>query len=145
MARVGRLVLFSRSSKGPAPHEPNRLDVDGADFQLLTTTDLTGGWLLPVPADTLEYASQQMGVPAELLEPCVVVELPDYPWAWKYNRWSQDQYTEGALPIMVVDRDTFRGGDEAQRLSASLTSLHSLLAYGKPAPYFARIFAVRGR
>ena len=123
----------------------NRLDVDSADFRLCTTADLTGDWLLPVPAETLQYVSQQMGVPPELLEPCVVVELPDYPWAWKYNRWAMDQYQEGALAVMVVARDTFRGGDEAQRLSASLESLHSILAFGKPAPFYARIFAVRGQ
>ena len=59
----------------------NQLEAGSAEFQLLTAADLTGGWLLPVETKTLEYASQQMGVPSELLEPCVVVGLPDYPWA----------------------------------------------------------------
>ena len=123
----------------------NQLDVGSAEFQLLTAADLTGGWLLPVEAEALNYASQQMGVPPELLEPCVVVELPDYPWAWKYNRWAMAQYVEGALPVMVVDRDAFRGQDEAHRLSASLESLHSILVSGKPAPFYARIFVQRGQ
>ena len=89
--------------------DDNWLGEGSASFQLLTTNDLPLAWLIPVSPGTLEYAALQMGLQPDKLQPLVVVELPDFPWVWKYQGWAQSQQVPDALPILVVSRSEFRG------------------------------------
>ena len=121
----------------------NRLVPDSADFHLLTTSDLPAAWLVSVSTSALDYAAHRMGLPPSSMEASVVVELPDFPWAWKYYRWAQSQHEAGALPLMLVGSSEFWGQDEASRHVAAVESLRCLLATGKPVPFFARVFVPR--
>ena len=123
----------------------NQLVAGSAEFQLLTSDDLPAAWLIPVSTGALDYAALQMGLQPGMVEPRVVVELPDFPWAWKYHSRAQSQHVDGALPIMVVSNSEFRGQDEAARHAAAMESLRCLMDIGKLAPFFARIFDPRGR
>ena len=122
---------------------PNQLIEGSADFAQLTEADLPEAWRGEVDAAAQRHAAQQMGLRAEQVCPCVVVELPDLPWAWKYQRWSQDVSVPGALPTMVVSLSEFRGGDNQGSQYFALECLSSLITTGKPAPFFCRIFVPR--
>ena len=114
-----------------------------AEFCLLTESDLTGGWEIEVSAGTLRYVADRMGVNPVDLRPCVVVELPDYPWAWKYQRWVAQNDVPGALSVMVVGSDNYRGQGRAASQAAAQQTYRSLVETGHPAPFFARIFPLR--
>ena len=69
-----------------------------------------------MPAETLADCAARMEVHSVL--PAVCVELPDFPWAWHYDRWArqpvcQPGRTRDPLPIVVVARESFRGLAEA--------------------------------
>ena len=115
-----------------------------AEFRLITEADLTGGWNVEVSAGSLQYAADRMGVAPDDLLPCVVVELPDYPWAWKYQQWACQNYVDGALPVMVVGPEEYRGQGRAACQAAARETYRSIFETGRPAPFYARIFAIRG-
>ena len=79
--------------------------------------------------------------------PATVVELPDYRWAWHYERWARaaaaeaDRRGEQPLSVMVVSRGEFRNlPTERQRADQAGAVLHSLVETGRPLPLFARVF-----
>ena len=121
----------------------NQLIEGSADFAQLTEADLPEACRSEVDVAAQRHAARQMGLRLEQVSPCVVVELPDLPWAWKYQRWSQDVSVPGALPTMVVSLTEFRGGHDQSSREAALECLASLISTGKPAPFFCRIFVPR--
>ena len=118
----------------------NDLGEGTAEFRLLTTSDLPPAWLIPVSTGALDFAALQMGLPSGTVRAAVVVELPDFPWAWNYQVWAQSQQVPEALPTMVVSHTEFRGQEAAGRHAAASECLRSLLFSDKPAPFFARTF-----
>ena len=116
----------------------------GAEFRLLTEEDLSGGWEIDVSAGTLEYVAGRLGVAPSEIRPQVVVELPDYAWAWKYQRWASSRSDPRALGVMVVSAVDFRGQGETASLAAAQHTYRSLFETGLPAPFFARIFPLAG-
>ena len=118
----------------------NQLIEGSADFAQLTEDDLPKAWRSVGDADGRIHAAMQMGLRPEQVCPCVVVELPDLPWAWRYQRWSENEWVPGALPTMVVSLTQFRGGAEQSSREAALECLASLITKGKPAPFFCRIY-----
>ena len=121
----------------------NQLIEGSADFALLTEADLPEVWLQDVDEGFQRDAAEQMGLRFDQVCPCVVVEVPDLPWAWKYQQWSQDVSVPGALPIMVTSLSEFRGGHSWGSGDAVVDCFWSLVMSGKPAPFFARIFVRR--
>ena len=121
----------------------NQLIEGSADFAQLTVADLPEAWRCGVDAAAHCHAARQMGLRAEQVCPCVVVELPNLPWAWKYQRWSQDVSVPGALSTMVVSLTEFRGGHEQSSRDSVFECLASLISTGKPAPFFCRIYVPR--
>ena len=120
----------------------NRLVRGAAKFAKLTEADLPEAWRNGVPFENEAriYAARQMGRSPEQVEPIVVVELPDFPWAWKYQQWSQGETLADALPVMVVPNAEFRGLEAQASHLASVECLRSILVTGKPAPFFCRVF-----
>ena len=97
-----------------------------------------------MPAEALADCAARMGVHSVL--PAVCVELPDFLWAWHYNRWAQQPVSQPCrtgdpLPVVVVAREDFRGlADEGERRALSAQVLQSLLVKGRPLPLFSRVF-----
>ena len=95
-----------------------------------------------MPAEALADCAARMGVHSVL--PAVCVELPDFPWAWHYDRWARQPVcqpcrTGDPLPVVVVARQDFRGlADEGERRALSAQVLPSWLVEGKPLPLFSR-------
>ena len=93
----------------------------------------------------LEKVALRMAV--RRVVPTTVVELPDYPWAWHYERWSRtaaaeaEQRGERSLGVMVVSRSEFRKlPTERQSADQAGAVLHSLIETGRPLLLFARVF-----
>ena len=81
------------------------------------------------------------------VDTATVVELPDYRWAWHYERWARsavaeaEQRGEQPLAVMVVSRDEFRNlPTERQRADQAGAVALSLIGTGRPLPFFARVF-----
>ena len=95
-----------------------------------------------MPAEALADYAAKMRVHSVI--PAVCVELPDFLWAWHYNRWAQQPVsqpcrTDDPLPVVVVAREDFRGlADEGERRALSAQVLQSLLVEGGPLPLFSR-------
>ena len=124
----------------------DRQGVGTAPYQLLTEGDLPTVWRAPVSPGCLEEAAVQMEV--EKVVAFTVVELPDYPWAWHYERWSRGAIEaaklrgEKPLCVMLVSRSSFRDlPTEADRSKQAAGVLRSLLQTGRPVPLFSRAFA----
>jgi hypothetical protein len=128
---------------------PGSLGDGAAPFRLLRHEDLPEAWLQPVDGAFLVETAARLGLPS--VTPVVCIELPDYPWAWQYHRWWEQeselasQRGERPLPLMVTARDIFRGlPTEEQRRSLATQVLRSLLQDGLPLPLFARTFGPPG-
>ena len=97
-----------------------------------------------MPAEALADCAARMGVHSVL--PAVCVELPDFLWAWHYNRWAQQPVSQPCrtgdpLPVVVVAREDFRAlADEGEREALSAQVLQSLKVKWKPLPLFLRTF-----
>jgi hypothetical protein len=123
----------------------DRLGPSTPQYSLLTEDDLPSEWLRPVDESCLQEMALQLGVRAVV--PTTAVELPDYPWAWHYERWSRTvideahQRDEKPLCVMVVSRSDFRNlQTERQRTEQSAAVLRSLIQTGRPLPLYSRIF-----
>ena len=140
-AKSCRLSMPDAASSG-APAD--RLGPATAPFKRLLWDDLPEEWRAPVPAEALADCASRMGVPSVFAVVCV--ELPDFPWAWHYERWARQPVREACragdpLPIVVVARADFRNpAEEAERRDLSAQVLRSLLVEGKPLPLFSRAF-----
>ena len=76
----------------------------------------------------------------------LTVELPDFPWAWAYQRWHQEtvhEVRDGDPPIvpMVVARESFRlPATPAEQAGLYRGVLRYLLEEGRPPPLWARVW-----
>ena len=135
-----RSMADAATSGAPA----DRLGPATAPFKRLLWDDLPEEWRAPVPAEALADCASRMGVPSVFAVVCV--ELPDFPWAWHYERWARQPVREACragdpLPIVVVARTDFRNpAEEAERRDLSAQVLRSLLVEGRPLPLFSRAF-----
>ena len=122
----------------------DRLATGSAAFGKLTEADLPESWQRTVPLENehRQFAAREMGLPPGDLVAVVVVELPDLPWAWHYQRWCQQTAVGGGLPTMVVPSSEYRGfcDDPEAAHAAAIACLNSILTTGKPAAHFARVF-----
>ena len=118
-----------------------------AGFTAWTAAELPAEWKRQVSQEALQHAANAYKVPVAKLVPWTAVELPDFPWAWQYTTWHRAKYGENCgkdhLPVMVTARDSFRGEGAAARARISSDSLRAFLETGRPAPLFARIFAIK--
>ena len=121
---------------------PNQLLNGAAPFAQLKQSDLPAEWAAEVDAESRQHAAREMGLTADDVVPCVVVELPDLPWAWKYQQWAERADEPGVLPSMVVSTSAVRGGG-AESGRAAMEGLVSLVRTGRPAPFFACIYLQR--
>jgi hypothetical protein len=132
-------------AEGAAAGPANRLGPATPAYSLLYAHDLPQEWLQPLGQDYLEEVAVRMEV--RRVVPTTVVELPDYRWAWHYERWARaaaaeaDRRGEQPLSVMVVSRGEFRNlPTERQRADQAGAVLHSLVETGRPLPLFARVF-----
>ena len=123
----------------------DRLGVGTAAYRLLTEEDLPTAWLEPISPEYLEEVAVRMEV--RKVVATTLVELPDYPWAWHYERWSRGAIEaaklrgEKPLGVMLVSRSDFRAlPTEAARSEQAAEVLRSLLQTGRPLPLFSRTF-----
>jgi hypothetical protein len=132
-------------AEGAAAGPSNRFGPATPAYSLLYAHDLPQEWLQPLGPDYLEEVALRMEV--RRVVPTTVVELPDYRWAWHYERWARaaaaeaDWHGEQPLSVMVVDRGKFRNlPTDRQRAAQAGAVRHSLLETGRPLPFFARVF-----
>ena len=57
-------------------------------------------------------AAAELGVPASRIQDHVVVEMPDFPWSWRYQHWHNarleaDTSSDKPVLLMVVARESF--------------------------------------
>ena len=146
------MVMFIYLSMGDVHGVETFMDVSGrlglhtADFVAWTVAELPEEWLRPVQQVALEQAARELDAPADKLQPCAVLELPDSVWAWRYEVWHRTNF--GSDPsyvrVMLTPRDNFRGEESAvvrRRMAAD--ALRALVETGKPPPFFTRVFAVK--
>ena len=97
-----------------------------------------------------------MQVPASSIRSYVVVELPDFLWAWQYQAWhiqaseQEDRLQRSAdsdaiVPIMLVARGEFRNDTPRTREALYRQCLRDLLTTGRPSPLWSRVWAVEPR
>ena len=112
-------------------------------FQLLRQRDLPSEWLVEVSQGAIDYAAAQLQTRPELVAPRVAVELPDFPWAWAYQRWAEAQNDPEALAICITNWDDYRNLRQPERSEAVSACLRSFIEIGRPAPFFVRGFYLR--
>ena len=93
-------------------------------------------------------AAAELGVPESRIESYVVVEMPDFHWSWRYQRWhnamlESDTSPDKPILLMVVARDSFLNAPPAEREVLFRQSLQALLDTGRPAPFWSRVWALR--
>ena len=118
----------------------------GVPFQLIKTSEIPADWHLPPRRETLEHVARVYGESPENIEPIVVVELPDYSWAWNYARWSRTDENQlpDAVPVVVTSRDDFRGlASEQSRRGLAVETLRCLVETGKPLPLFMHVWQTK--
>lgn len=121
-------------------------------FRLWRESELPEEWKRPKSSEDWSegyaWAAAELGVPASRLqEHKVVVEMPDFPWSWKYQHWHnaiQEADTSSDKPVllMVVARESFRNAPPAEREVLFRQSLQALLDTGRPAPLWSRVWAL---
>ena len=117
----------------------NSLGAGAATFQLILRSELPPAWQVEVSEGARAHAARQLQ--AARVTPEVALELPDVGWAWRYQRWANEQGDSASLPIIVVAWDEFRGEtSKEKRKEAAALCFRSLWETGKPAPLSARIF-----
>ena len=117
-----------------------------AEFVAWKVSELPEVWLQPVTQEALEHAARELEVPAASLQPYTVVELPDFPWAWRYEAWHRSKFGDDPsyVRVLFTARDNFRGEEEATaRRRVAADALRALVETGKPPPLFSRVFACR--
>ena len=117
-------------------------------FCLWRESELPEEWKRPCSREDLARAAAELGVPASRIESYVVVEMPDFPWSWVYQRWHNarldaDTSLDKPIFLMVVARESFRNAPPAEREVLFRQSLQALLDTGRPAPLWRRVWALR--
>ena len=123
-----------------------RLGPQTAEFVALKVSELPEVWLQPVPQEALEHAARKVDVPAANLQAYTVVELPDFPWAWRYEAWHRSKFGDDPsyVRVLLTARDNIRGEEDATaRRRVAADAFRALVETGKPPPFFSRVFAFR--
>ena len=103
-------------------------------------------WQTPCSAADIRRAARNLQVPESSIRSQVVVELPDFPWAWHYQAWHNQASEQGhsdadaIVPIMLVSRSEFR--NETQQTQQCL---RDMLTTGRPSPLWSRVWAIEPR
>ena len=123
-----------------------------AAFQAWRDSELPEEWRRPCEESDLHRAAANLAVPQASVFCQVVLELPDFPWAWKYQEWhrqlSDRECSTGAsggdkcVPIMLVARGEFRQADQAERERLFKQCLRAFLVDGKPPPFWAKVWGI---
>ena len=116
-------------------------------FCLWRESELPEEWKRPCSREDQARAAAELGVPASRIQSYVVVEMPDFPWSWRYQQWHNamleaDTSLDKPLCLMVVARESFRNAPPAEREVLFRQSLQALLDTGRPAPHWSRVWAV---
>jgi hypothetical protein len=126
---------------------PTSLGHGAPHFELVRWQDLPATWRRPVERGQLVEAAESYECQPDQLEAEVLVEVPDQPWGWAYFRWANevlDLMTERAraayLRPMLDPAAEFAAGDRA----AQRRLLEDLVRHRRPAPYYVRMFKLRG-
>jgi hypothetical protein len=121
-------------------------------FRLWRESELPEEWKRPRSREDLSEgyarAAAELGVPASRIQDYVVVEMPDFPWSWRYQHWHNarleaDTSSDKPVLLMVVARESFRNAPPAEREVLFRQSLQALLDTGRPAPFWSRVWALR--
>jgi hypothetical protein len=123
---------------------------NGRPFTLWRESELPEEWsnrLSPL-SEGHARAAAEFGVPASRIECYTVVEMPDFPWSWAYQRWhntmlESDTSLDKPVFIMVVARESFRDAPPAEREVLFRQSLRAILDTGRPAPLWSRVWSLR--
>ena len=104
---------------------------------------MEAAWRVPPPEQAIARIATSLGVQPHEMGTYLTVELPDFPWAWAYQRWHIEtvhEVRDGDPPIipMVVARESFRGASSAQQAGLYRGVLRYLLEEGRPPPLWAR-------
>ena len=110
-------------------------------------SELPEEWRRPCSREDRARAAANFGVPVSSIKSYVVVEMPDFPWSWRYQQWhnarlDEDTSEDKPLGVMVVARGSFRNAPADEREALFRQSLQALLETGRPAPHWARVWAV---
>ena len=108
-------------------------------FELWTENNIPAEWKVPPSAELLLHAARTFDIAERDVVSYLAVELPDYPWAWKYDAWVRRNSVPGALRVSITNRDEYRGlSDRYQRAEATIECLRALQQTDKPPPFFFR-------
>ena len=104
---------------------PMSLGDGTAAFQAWGGSELPEEWSRPCDRSDLRRAGRDLDVPSTAVFTQVVLELPDFTWAWRYQEWhrqlsdqdsaSQTPVHDQVVPIMLVDKGDFRKAEPAER------------------------------
>ena len=122
-----------------------------APFRAWRWSEVPPEWQVPCSAADIRRAAEDMQVPESSIRSYVVVEVPDFLWAWRYQAW-HSQASEGSrtdtdaiVPIMLVSRSDFRNDTPRTQEALYRQCLRDLLTTGRPSPLWSRVWAIEPR
>ena len=119
-------------------------------FCLWRKSELPEEWSVRLSPLSEGYAraAAEFGVPVSQIEAHVVLEMPDVPWSWAYQRWHNamleaDTSLDKPIPVMVVAREDVRNASPTEREVRFRQSLRAILETGRPDPLWRRVWTLR--